>query len=274
MKIMILLVVLNINILYSQTLVQTINGKYLVPYYDVDNDGINELINFRLYNHIEIYDGATYQLRYTVDIPGYSLFSGYMPSNPFFDFDGDNQVDLLGLNQSDNGPGYSEGFQIRRISDNSILFEYTDSDAVSAEQSFAQVFRTELDGVNSYFIVALQMFDENVDVAYKTLIFSDPSSTAVTSDFYLPSKIKLNQNFPNPFNPVTNIPYQINKSGHILLNIYDVNGRLIETLVNKYQEVGSYSSVWNPKQLSSGPYFYLIEIDGQITTAKKAIFLK
>ncbi len=272
---MILAIVLNISILCSQTLIATINGKALIPIVDVDSDGVNELINGGDFTaQMEYYDGATYQLKYTVDIPmDEILISNVMEYQPVFDFNGDGQPDLLGRKQSVVN-GNDVGFQIRSLIDNSILFEYEDPIAASAENSFVKVYRNYLDGVNSVFIIAYRMFDANNVETQKTLIFTDPSSLAVVGGQNIPSELRLNQNYPNPFNPVTNIPYKVNNSGRISIKIYDINGRLVDTLVNKYHEVGSYSVLWNPIELSSGQYFYLLEIDGQPTLAKKAIFLK
>lgn len=55
-----------------------------------------------------------------------------------------------------------------------------------------------------------------------------------------PSMFTVNQNYPNPFNPSTNIEYQIAKQGNVEIGIYDINGRLVKTLLNTTQHAGSY----------------------------------
>ena len=75
----------------------------------------------------------------------------------------------------------------------------------------------------------------------------------------IPNDIKmfeLSQNYPNPFNPSTTIKYSIIQTANVELNIYDVNGRLIEKLVNSVQKPGNHSEVWNAEKLASGIYFY------------------
>jgi flagellar hook assembly protein FlgD len=61
----------------------------------------------------------------------------------------------------------------------------------------------------------------------------------------LPTTYHLSQNFPNPFNPHTRIGYQLPKTEHILVNIYNVLGESIKTLVDERQSAGAYSVIWD-----------------------------
>ncbi|WKZ68335.1 MAG: T9SS type A sorting domain-containing protein [Melioribacteraceae bacterium] len=76
------------------------------------------------------------------------------------------------------------------------------------------------------------------------------------------------QNYPNPFNPTTTIKYQIPKSGHVKLRVYDILGREVTTLVNEYLEDGRYEAVFNANELSSGVYIYRLEVNDFITSKK------
>ncbi len=84
---------------------------------------------------------------------------------------------------------------------------------------------------------------------------------------------KLEQNYPNPFNPSTIIKYQIQKAGIVSIKIYDILGREIKTLVNKYQQSGNYEIQFNAAGLASGVYFYQLRADDFIST-KKMILLR
>lgn len=84
---------------------------------------------------------------------------------------------------------------------------------------------------------------------------------------------KLFQNYPNPFNPVTIISYQVPKMEHVELNVFDLFGRKIETLVNKNQNAGSYQVAFNGRNLASGIYFYRINT-GSFSSTKKMILAK
>lgn len=96
----------------------------------------------------------------------------------------------------------------------------------------------------------------------------------------LPFAFKLYQSYPNPFNPVTNIKFDIPKSGMVKLVIYDLLGREVQALVNGELKAGSYKADWNASNFASGVYFYKIEIRqaGSSTVdfieTKKMIFIK
>jgi len=87
---------------------------------------------------------------------------------------------------------------------------------------------------------------------------------------------KLFQNYPNPFNPVTNINFNIPKSGVVELKIYDATGREISTLINRELKAGKYNYDWNAAAFPSGVYFYRILIDGgnSFNDVKKMVLIK
>jgi hypothetical protein len=87
------------------------------------------------------------------------------------------------------------------------------------------------------------------------------------------TKYDLKQNFPNPFNPITKIIYQIPQSGFITLKIYDVLGSEVATLVNEEKRAGRYETVFDGRYLSSGVYFYKIQA-GDFSQTKKLILIK
>jgi len=79
----------------------------------------------------------------------------------------------------------------------------------------------------------------------------------------VPEKFELHQNFPNPFNPSTTIRFDVSVSGNISLKVYDVLGREVVVLVDEYLRAGSYERVYDGSDLSSGVYFYSMNIDGK-----------
>jgi photosystem II stability/assembly factor-like uncharacterized protein len=96
----------------------------------------------------------------------------------------------------------------------------------------------------------------------------------------VPKDFRLYQNYPNPFNPSTTIKFEIPFSpfeggkGDVKLVIYDISGKIIETLLDKEIYAGSYSADWNAYDFSSGIYFYSISVNGIISDTKKMILLK
>ncbi len=84
---------------------------------------------------------------------------------------------------------------------------------------------------------------------------------------------KLEQNYPNPFNPSTTIEYQVMKGGIVTLKVYDILGREVKTLVDKFQSSGTYKIRFNNSNLASGVYFYQLKVNNFVST-KKMVFLK
>ena len=77
------------------------------------------------------------------------------------------------------------------------------------------------------------------------------------------TETKLFANYPNPFNPSTVIKYQIGVASQVSLKVYDIMGREVTTLVNSFQDKGSYDVTFNANGLSSGIYFYKLSANGQ-----------
>jgi hypothetical protein len=86
-------------------------------------------------------------------------------------------------------------------------------------------------------------------------------------------KFQLHTNYPNPFNPKTNIRFEIGHRSFVKLTVYNVLGQLITTLVNDTRDPGSYSVEFNGENLPSGLYIYKIEA-GNNTDAKKMLLIK
>ncbi len=86
----------------------------------------------------------------------------------------------------------------------------------------------------------------------------------------------LSQNFPNPFNPATKIKYSIpsnvnHQPSNITLKVYDILGNEVATLVNEEKPAGSYEVEWDGSNLSSGIYFYVLNIGDQRLSKKMCL---
>lgn len=89
----------------------------------------------------------------------------------------------------------------------------------------------------------------------------------------IPETFSLSQNFPNPFNPVTQIKFDIPKSTYVKLIIYDQLGREVEKIVDENLIAGSYSVDWNAASYPSGVYFYKLKA-GEFVQTKKMVLIK
>jgi len=94
----------------------------------------------------------------------------------------------------------------------------------------------------------------------------------------IPVKTELTGNYPNPFNPTTTISFSTKEAGQVSLNIYNMKGQLVKTLVNEHLEAAYHDIVWNGKDnnnksISSGIYFYKMR-SSNYTATKKMILMK
>lgn len=103
-----------------------------------------------------------------------------------------------------------------------------------------------------------------VDVAVTTSIGGDELPLVRTG---------LEQNSPNPFNPLTTIRYSVGTAGPVSLTMYDLQGRVVARLVDRHQEVGAYEMMFQPRGLASGTYVYrLVTSDGMMN--RRMVLLK
>jgi hypothetical protein len=115
-------------------------------------------------------------------------------------------------------------------------------------------------------------------VAAENKAIQDKLDKGITSDIVkmsdeIPSSFTLSQNFPNPFNPVTNIKYSVLKSGQVSLRVYNTLGQLVATIFEGVQQVGTYRVNFDGSKIASGVYVYRLEADG-VSISKKFSLMK
>ena len=111
-----------------------------------------------------------------------------------------------------------------------------------------------------------------------TILKASPVNVSETSNIV--HEFTLEQNYPNPFNPTTTINYSIpfvetrrGVTSHITLKVYDTLGREVAPLVNQQQSPGNYSVIFDASDLTSGVYYYKINVN-QISSVKKMLLMK
>ena len=107
---------------------------------------------------------------------------------------------------------------------------------------------------------------------------SFPIGVESESQVPVPEIYKLYQNYPNPFNPRTVIRYQLPKPGKVRVQIYNILGQMVKTLIDEEQSAGYYRAIWDGRNqhgisMASGVYFYRIEA-GKFHDVKKMLILK
>ena len=100
-----------------------------------------------------------------------------------------------------------------------------------------------------------------------------PRNAAVDGEENLPKTFSLQQNFPNPFNPVTVLRFGLPYPSHVSVEIHSILGQQVATLVNGWQEAGYQSVEWNAEKVPSGIYFCRM-IAGSFSAVRKMVVLK
>ncbi len=137
------------------------------------------------------------------------------------------------------------------------------------------MYAADLDGDGDLDVLSASQHDNKI-AWYRNL--SDPPTSVATEDRGHPKTFKLSQNYPNPFNPETIISYQLPEAAEVELEIYNLLGERVLTLVDKRQSAGDYSVKWrgtddSGRRVTSGVYIYLIRA-GSFTQARKMLLLR
>ncbi len=112
-----------------------------------------------------------------------------------------------------------------------------------------------------YFIEALLRFQQ----------FSTPVFVSENQKFSIPTSIQLLQNYPNPFNPVTNISYKLSSADIVTLRVYDITGRLIQTLHEGFLEAGEHQLLFEGDRISSGTYLLVLQAGDERKSIKMTL---
>jgi hypothetical protein len=149
-------------------------------------------------------------------------------------------------------------------------------------EKFLLCYRSELGGEPLTLLTAPLDGDLLPDIAVLTItddivVMSNLDYVSgISKDDALPGMVetfRLHQNFPNPFNPVTVINYQIATASHITLTVFDVLGRKVKVLIDEPQMAGDYSISFDASTLASGIYVYKLRAGG-FEQSRKMILIR
>ena len=131
--------------------------------------------------------------------------------------------------------------------------------------------------------INVEGFEGTSTIEFKDIILADSQGNGMDvevqtydisfSKGLLPVKTELTDAYPNPFNPSSNIKYDLANDGHVEIMVYDATGRLVNELVNQHQTAGYHSITWNASNQASGMYFAKMVV-GDIVQTQKLVLLK
>jgi hypothetical protein len=140
------------------------------------------------------------------------------------------------------------------IDESTIRVKYWDSQADGwVEVSDAQVDPT----TNTVTFSSNQVSNYLILTGDQATEITPPEKMLTSNGFYLA------QNYPNPFNPTTTIRFTLNRSAQVVLNVYNVLGQKVVTLLNEQMSAGEHQVEFNGQNLPSGTYFYELKVEGK-----------
>lgn len=253
-------------------------------FYDVDGNGELEMYTVALSGDgapgSSIYyigstdDVASLSNNNIVRLGGYNVDPGHGGS-AVGDIDGDGLMDFLyaGINPDTGNRSRVYRMEYKgagNLADSTSydwsLF-YEDTQGLSDLRNIAI---DDLDSDNKMDVLITNLDVESTNDAILIIIESE-SAVAVKDKSIVVTNYALHQNYPNPFNPATKIAFDLPKSEHVTLAVYNLLGRKVETLVDQRMAPGAYEVTFDAAKLPSGIYYYSIEAGGFKTTKKMVL---
>jgi len=160
-------------------------------------------------------------------------------------------------------------FDLEKSTDNKFYIKFASIKGRGTTTEAQSYYYIDNEIINKKIYYRLKQIDTNGSFRYSNII-------SVTRK--LPIAFALSQNYPNPFNPQTTIKYQIPKSSHVNLVIYNILGHAVRTLTDKEQQPGYYSIIWDGKDssgntVSSGTYFLRMNTT-EFTQTRKLLLIR
>lgn len=136
-------------------------------------------------------------------------------------------------------------------------------------------FRPQAEGVFAGFLIVTS---DDPDAQFINIALMGSATPVSNNDNVNPVVTGLGANYPNPFNPNTTLSYSIKERGHVKIDIYNLLGQKVKTLVNGVMTAGAHTVSWNGmddnrRPVASGVYFYKMQ-SGKYTNTRKMILMK
>lgn len=184
------------------------------------------------------------------------------------DLDEDGDADLVVSSFNDHKVAWYENIQAGNFGQEQIISELDQVTSVYAADLNGDAFRD---------VLAVSISSTG-KISWFRNIAGNPTSVRPVERNSIPSAFILHQNYPNPFNPLTKITYELGVNAHVRIQIFNILGQEIKTLLNTDKQTGSYSLIWDGKDYAgrmvpSGVYIYRLETNNS-TVSKKMLLLQ
>ncbi|MBN2300792.1 MAG: hypothetical protein JXC31_06380 [Acholeplasmataceae bacterium] len=267
--------------------------------YDTDTLVLAKTASLELYT-VEINDGSSWMAAASTVAYGKSFYNVLVPTTKDSTFKSDGVINfrvIAGMEEGNLASNIVTGYSVDNLYPSipqNVTVTITQEDYLKLTWSpvndndfqYYQVYRSE-DGVTFEIldnVVDTLYVDNNIEFNtdyYYALCSVDYSGNqsdyskiinlkvvGIEDDVLEPSQYFLSPNHPNPFNPITTFSYQLPIESHVKLSIFDINGFLVDKLIDKIQPSGYYSIRWTANNFSSGVYFYQLQAGTYINIGK------
>ena len=265
----------NLRIEISQPIITTTSGKKILLQFTRSDESIKQLTLSNIFDFLktdrneigENINNISYEVYVNASQPD-TLQNGLLNKNIFTPF---KNISFKFSANDENNKDITD-FGITTISNQQGLFNFKKSFSLNAQQLISKTFNLSfnVDLKGDFKVDNLLYSLVDVTINKDSSIEKGNKSISVDTN---PNELILNQNFPNPFNPNTEIKYSVKENGLVTLKVYDILGKEVKTLVNQQQVAGTYSVNFDASKLSSGVYFYSISV-GDFYKIKKMILMK
>jgi hypothetical protein len=188
-----------------------------------------------------------------------------------------NENDLIGAFVNGECRGLAQPIYLASINQY-VAFLMVHSNSVNGDRVEFKAFVPEASAV--YYVAEDISYEADVTVGTvrEPLVLNTKGIAFEVTEEILPATHSLSQNYPNPFNPLTTIEYSLQKQARVTLDVFNIVGQKVRTLVSALQPAGRYKIVWDGrddlgKDVSSGIYFYRLKA-GEFYESKKMVILK
>jgi hypothetical protein len=213
------------------------------------------------------------EVQYSYNFTPEEITAGYQIYSLRADVTNDGIVDFYVMSAYGMASNYRYSFKILDITSGSTIFQRNEGNF-----SYSTPSVWDIDNNNILECSVVKKEWPTPTFFYQEVYSTHTDFVAFAPMGMEPLEFQLNQNYPNPFNPETTIEFNISKPSDVYLNIYDLKGSLIKTLVNRHMNEGNHKVVWDGTnnagvKAASGMYVYSLN-SGDLTDNKKMIILK
>ena len=201
---------------------------------------------------LALFDGNSWNI--------FNMADAWNPNNAVNDI----SVDADGIvwfGQEDEGLGMYD--------EKSLLSYYKENSGILANDVIALAARSNNDSTE----VWCSVYGKGGEGYMGISIYTQARVTGMVRKENMPGTFSLRQNYPNPFNPQTTIHFKMARSGHISLKIFDLNGRLVRTLINGFKPAGEYRISFDGNGLASGIYWCRLT-NGTVSQTRKMVLVR